>query len=203
MLPEPLLRSIDIIEALFIKEVPSAVLRGGERCFKTEICCVKAHGNEDTDAFGGSTTLLSSLFQHLSDVFDPGHMEYANTDSEHRAVVFRFKACAGLFWVIALSSCPNTRLNPVQHINSSGASAVGIRHTECSEGCESYVIVALILPYTCLQCGVWAPTMRKCERCWHRAGVCMRYCGKECQREHFPKHRGVCGMCTLHWHGRE
>jgi hypothetical protein len=55
------------------------------------------------------------------------------------------------------------------------------------------VAVALVLPFTCLLCGAWAPSMRKCARCWREAGVCVRYCCKECQREHFAKHRAVCG----------
>ena len=191
--------AIHMIDSLFILKVPSAVLPDGSRCFKAKVHCIMADEGPPLDERGGGIVLFSSVFPHLSHVFDLGRMESAHTDSECRSTLVRFRACFGLLWVIALSSCPNTRLNLIQYDSpdGNGPSKVGIRFTECSEGCDSFVAVALILPYTCLQCGVWAPTMRKCELCWQRAGVCVRYCSKKCQREHYPKHRIACG-CAQH-----
>ena len=177
-----LLTSVQAIESIFIAKVPPSALPDGTRCFKTEAHCIR------TDEERDGVLLFSTLFPRLAHVFDLERMEHADTGAVIRSVFIRFRACFGLLWVVALSSCPNTRLDVIRHNR-----LVGLRFTECSEGCESFATVALILPYACLQCGVWAPTMRKCERCWASAGVCARYCGKECQRAHYPTHRGACG----------
>jgi hypothetical protein len=33
----------------------------------------------------------------------------------------------------------------------------------------------------------------KCSQCWYRRGVAVRYCGRECQLDHWQRHKDFCG----------
>lgn len=55
--------------------------------------------------------------------------------------------------------------------------------------------LARIEPYICAHCGTHVPRMKKCEGCWTHLGMCVRYCSKDCQKNHYVhgNHRIVCG----------
>ena len=45
--------------------------------------------------------------------------------------------------------------------------------------------------FRCANCGASGADMRKCARCKHTPET-VRYCCRECQAAHWPKHKGVC-----------
>lgn len=55
--------------------------------------------------------------------------------------------------------------------------------------------LARIEPYICANCGLHSPNMKKCEGCWSHLKMCVRYCSKACQKEHYTigLHQIVCG----------
>jgi hypothetical protein len=91
----------------------------------------------------------------------------------------------GPFWLNVKTDCGGVGLT---------LRANGAIHTTIPPVEVSLLILTHIDPYMCTNCNVWQNKMRKCKGCWGRLSICVRYCGKGCQREHWQLgHKFICG----------
>ena len=113
-------------------------------------------------------------------------------NSEHMGFAV-YKTSLGVLSIFITSNSPKPSLITVGQcglLDNQQNACVGCTN-DPSLGPEHRVTITEVDARLCSAC--LEPARFKCSRCWYGVGVSVRYCGRECQLEHWQGHKRVCG----------
>ena len=173
------------IRASTIKIFKNSVTQSGKIKLNTHIRTLHVQAN---------TTVLGHFFPQIQSV-TIDDIECVKSGKNKDMMLLKITAPHGIFWLNVQSNCGGVELELVDVRDNTSTLHAAIEAKYSVESVElPFVILTHIDPYTCTNCNVWKDKMRKCKGCWDNLRFCVRYCGKECQKEHWQLgHKFICG----------
>ena len=114
-------------------------------------------------------------------------------------ILVKLSTPRGPFWVHALTVMDHIKLELIMELRPDQTTrlCIGTKYSGNPDP-KPNLFLTHINPYTCALCACNHARMRKCRRCWEELRICVRYCGKDCQRAHFKlQHKYVCGYINV------